>query len=229
MAPPHHGQWGTRADRQFDDWHIDRKAQARLGLILSYRVFGFLFMNMNRFLALAAGLALVPFSVPSLPSLAQDSVLEFRWKRDTDYISLDYRISNDEARRRSNLKLILPGKVRKHTILEMTVVAPEIFEKWRGEIDVDSVKLGHNCIQKSIFAGTKTRCEDYFTLSEVVELAPGVIRMTPDAPIPQSETIVVELAMHNPATGFYQFNGYATAPAQMQIPAYQGSWLVKID
>ena len=181
---------------------------------------------MNRFLALAAGLALVPFSVPSL---AQTSILEFRWKQDSGYVSLDYRISNDQARRRSKLKLILPAKVRKHAILEMTVVAPEIFEKWRGEINVDTMKLGYNCIHKSIFAGTRTRCQDYFTLSEVTELAPGVIRMTPDAPIPQSETIVVELAMRNPAAGFYQFNGYATAPAQVQVPAYQGSWLVEID
>ena len=180
---------------------------------------------MNRFLALATSLALIPFSVPSL---AQNSLLEFRWKRD-NYISLDYRISNDKARRRSNLKLILPGKVRKHAILEMTVEAPEIFEKWRGKINVDSVRLGYNCIQKSVFAGTKTSCQDYFTLSEVIELTPGVIRMTPDAPIPQSETIVVELAMRNPTAGFYQFNGYATAPAQIQIPAYQGSWLIEIE
>ena len=181
---------------------------------------------MNRFLALATGLALVPFSVPSL---AQTSLLEFRWKQDPGYVGLDYRISNNQARRRSNVKLILPTKARKHAILELTVVAPEIFEKWRGEIDIDSVKLGYNCIQKSVFAGTRTRCEDYFTLSEVTESGPGVIRMTPDAPIPQAETIVVELKMRNPATGFYQFNGYATAPGQIQIPAYQGSWLVEID
>ena len=181
---------------------------------------------MNRFLALATGLALVPFSGPSL---AQTSLLEFRWKQDPGYVGLDYRISNNQARRRSNVKLILPKKARKHAILELTVVAPEIFEKWRGEIDIDSVKLGYNCIQKSVFAGTRTRCEDYFTLSEVTESGPGVIRMTPDAPIPQAETVVVELKMRNPATGFYQFNGYATAPGQIQIPAYQGSWLVEID
>ncbi|MCY3536260.1 MAG: DUF2808 domain-containing protein [Synechococcus sp. SB0668_bin_13] len=181
---------------------------------------------MNRFLALATGLVLLPFSAPSL---AQTSLLEFRWSRDPGYVSLDYRISNDQPRRRSNLKLILPGKLRKHTILEMIVEAPEIFEKWRGKIDVDSVKIGRDCIQKSIFMGTRTRCQDYFTLSEVTQLGPGVIRMTPDGPIPQSETIVVELKMRNPATGFYQFNGYATAPGQVQIPAYQGSWLVEIE
>ncbi|KKZ13275.1 MAG: hypothetical protein TE42_00980 [Candidatus Synechococcus spongiarum SP3] len=165
----------------------------------------------------------------SVPSLAQTSLLEFRWRQDPDYVRLDYRISNNKARRRSNVKLILPKKVRKHAILELTVVAPEIFEKWRGKIDVDSVKIGYDCIQKSVFAGTRTRCEDYFTLSEVTELEPGVIRMTPDAPIPQSETIVVELKMRNPTIGFYQFNGYATAPGQVQIPVYQGSWLVEID
>ncbi|SAY38947.1 DUF2808 domain-containing protein [Candidatus Synechococcus spongiarum] len=182
---------------------------------------------MNRFLALAAGLVLVPWSAPSL---AQTSLLEFRWSQDPGYVSLDYRISNNRARRRSSLKLILPTKARKHAILELTVRAPEIFEKWRGKINVDSVKLGYNCIQKSVFAGTKTRCEDYFTLSEVTELGPGVIRITPDAPIPQAETIVVELKIRNPTTtGFYQFNGYATAPGQVQIPTYQGSWLVEID
>ena len=127
------------------------------------------------------------------------------------------------------MKLILPRKVREHAILEMTVAAPEIFNKWRGNIDIDSMKIGYNCIQKSIFAGTKTRCEDYFALSDVTELSPGVIRMTPEAPIPEAETIVVELKMRNPAAGFYQFNGYATAPAQIQIPAYQGSWLIEID
>ena len=91
------------------------------------------------------------------------------------------------------------------------------------------MRIGRDCIQKSIFAGTRTRCENYFTLSEVTQLAPGVIRMTPAAPIPQAETIVVELKMRNPASGFYQFNGYATAPGQVQIPAYQGSWLVEIE
>ena len=182
---------------------------------------------MNRFLALATGLALLPWSAPSL---AQTSLLEFRWRQDPGYVSLDYRISNNRARRRSNLKLILPRKARKYAILELTVRAPEIFNKRHGKINLDSVKLGYNCIQKSVFAGAKTRCEDYFTLSEVVELGPGVIRITPDAPIPQAETIVVELKMRNPrATGFYQFNGYATAPGQVQIPAYQGSWLVEID
>lgn len=197
---------------------------ATLDFIACYRVFCSL--SMNRFLALATGLFLVSFSVPSL---AQTSLLEFRWRQDPDYVRLDYRISNNKARRRSNVKLILPKKVRKHAILELTVVAPEIFEKWRGKIDVDSVKIGYDCIQKSVFAGTRTRCEDYFTLSEVTELEPGVIRMTPDAPIPQSETIVVELKMRNPTIGFYQFNGYATAPGQVQIPVYQGSWLVEID
>ncbi|KKZ13566.1 hypothetical protein BO91_01250 [Candidatus Synechococcus spongiarum LMB bulk10E] len=187
--------------------------------------FGFLFMN--RFLALAAGLVLIPFSAPSL---AQNSLLEFRWRQDPGYVGLDYRISNSEARRRSNLKLILPGKIREHAILEMTIVAPEIFEKWRGRIDVDSMKIGYDCIQKSVFAGTRTRCENYFNLSEVTQVGPGIIRMTPDAPIPQSRTIVVELKMRNPRTsGLYQFNGYASAPGQMQIPAYQGSWLVEID
>ena len=182
---------------------------------------------MNRFLALATSLVLVPLSIPSL---AQTSLLEFRWKQDPGYVSLDYRISNNRARRRSNLKLILPAKTRKHTILELTVRAPEIFSKWRGKINVDSVKLGYDCIQKSVFAGTRTRCEDYFTLSEVAELGPGMIRITPAAPIPQAQTIVVELKMRNPtATGLYQFNGYATAPGQVQLPAYQGSWLVEID
>ena len=182
---------------------------------------------MNRFLALAAGLVLVPFSAPSL---AQNSLLEFRWRKDPGYVSLDYRISNDKARRRSDVKLILPGKLRKHAILEMTVVAPPIFEKWRGKIDGDSIKIGYDCIRKSVFAGTRTRCENYFNLSEVTQTAPGVIRVTPDAPIPQSETIVVELRMRNPGTsGLYQFNGYATAPGQVQVPAYQGSWLVEID
>ncbi|MCY4174673.1 MAG: DUF2808 domain-containing protein [Cyanobacteria bacterium MAG CAR3_bin_5] len=181
---------------------------------------------MNRFLALAAGLVLLPLSVPSL---AQTSLLEFRWKRDPGYVSLDYRISNDQPRRRSNLKLILPEKIRKHTILEMIVEAPEIFDKWRGKIDVNSMKIGRDCVQNTIFFGTQTRCQDYFTLSEVNELRPGVVRVTPDRPIPQSETIVVELKMRNPATGFYQFNGYATAPGQVQIPAYQGSWLVEIE
>lgn len=185
------------------------------------------FLSMNRFLALAAGLAFFPFADPSL---AQNSLLEFRWRQDPDYVSLDYRISNDQARRRSKLKLILPGKLRKHAILEMTVVAPEIFEKWRGKIDIDSMKIGYNCIQKSIFAGTRTRCEDYFPLSDVTQLSPGVIRMTPDDPIPQAKTIVVELKMRNPAAGgLYQFNGYATAVGQVQIPAYQGSWLIDID
>ena len=182
---------------------------------------------MNRFFALAAGLLLVPFSAPSL---AENSLLEFRWRQDPNYVSLDYRISNDQPRRRSNVKLILPGKVRKHAILEMTVVAPEIFEKWRGKIDMDSMKIGYDCIQKSVFAGTRTDCDNYFNLSEVTRLAPGVIRMTPDAPIPQSETIVVELKMRNPSTGgLYQFNGYASAPGQVPIPAYQGSWLIEID
>ena len=182
---------------------------------------------MNRLLVLATGLLLVPLSVPCL---AQTSLLEFRWREDPGYVSLDYRISNTKARRRSNLKLILPAKVRNHAILELTVRAPEIFERWRGRIDADTVQLGYNCSQKSVFAGVKTRCEDYFALSEVAELGAGVIRITPEAPIPQAETIVVELKMRNPsASGFYQFNGYATAPGQVQLPAYQGSWLVEID
>ena len=181
---------------------------------------------MNRFLALAAGLALGPLSSPSL---AQNSLLEFRWRQDPGYVSLDYRITNDKARRRSDVKLILPGKLRKHAILEMTVVAPEVFEKWRGKIDVDTMKIGYDCIRKSVFAGTRTHCENYFNLSDVTRMSPGVIRITPDAPIPQSQTIVVEFKMRNPTTsGLYQFNGYASAPAQVQIPAYQGSWLIEI-
>jgi len=181
---------------------------------------------MNRFLPLAIGFALLPFSATSL---AQTSLLEFRWDRDPGYVSLDYRISNNESRRRSRVKLILPGKVRDYAMLELRVVAPETFNKWRGRIDVDSVKVGYDCIKKSILAGTRTKCEDYFTLAEVTQVTPGEIRITPDTPIPESKDIVVELKMRNPAAGFYQFNGYAIVPSKIQLPLYQGSWLVEID
>lgn len=173
--------------------------------------------------AAAAALCLLPAAMK-----AQTGLFEFRWKQDPDYVQLDYKIDNEKANRRSDVKLILSKKARKTAILEMKIVAPEIFTEWNGSIDEDSVKVGLNCRQTT-FLGTRTRCTDYVPLAQVAKDTPGVVKITPENPIPASDTVVVEWKMRNPDSGMYQFNAFASSPGDVPMMGYQGSWLIEID
>ena len=188
-------------------------------------------LKMKRFLKLALGLhvAAAAFCLPPAV-MSQTGMFEFRWNQDPNYVKLDYKIDNEKANRRTDVILILSKKLRKTAILEMKIVAPEIFTEWNGSIDEKSVKVGLNCRQTS-FLGTRTRCTDtdYVPLTQVTKDVPGVLRIIPEDPIPAAESVFVELRMKNPESGMYQFNAFASAPGDVPLMAYQGSWIIEID
>ncbi len=179
-------------------------------------------------IAIFTGIACSCFALEgSIPqkSLANSSMLEFRWDESRNYKKLYYWQSSSEKRDRATYYLVIRPGDRRTAILKLTIKIPNYFDAkiTPRNFSLCKVQLGGML--------ERTKCIEKIPAVFEVSKDQTSIEIFPDQAIPSNKKgYAVIMKIFNPnRTGMFQFDALAQTPGDLPISYYLGSWSIDIE
>ena len=187
-------------------------------------------MNFRKFasIGIATGLFSSWIAIEHLKNppqtLANSSLLEFRWDNSSKYKKLYYSQSSKNKRDRSTYYLVIkPGESRT-ALLKLKVTFPSYFD---AKISPKKLTLCKVNVGGML---AKTKCIEKIPAIFEVSKDQSYVEVFPDAPIPSDEAYAMVMKIFNPSSsGMFQLNALGQSPGDVPISSYIGSWSIDIQ